>query len=398
MSDDDDSRRLLQEAYDDGCRRCDADLRQFVTPLEAWMDELLAKPLEPNWRDQLNEYLAEQEPKGYRIEPEHRWVLEEEILLQDRDRRILAASNINGSVPSRVSLLAQRAAPAPQEKTEPKPSKTDEQEREFRWFAREASKYEQRRLQLTDDERAEYERYLVEAQRRLAKGEPPIPTPDFYREKCLRAEEEQAEADRNTPSIKASELSDLEWEIQHIIGKLSQRDRLTEAEFQSLLTRLRIMQRQLYQSTGDWNFFTRMMDSLLNPAWDGIGTLNDILLGAGGFAGGVPPGVGSPESIAGITSEGGRYLAENWHQGTFPTITQSIRYHLAKHGKGRTAMQYTQDAMSYFRKNRHLGDTVVLKDGSAGIRIQTKVTVPSQKPRKIGGYWTSDGRLVTFWD
>ncbi len=88
MSDDDDSRRLYQEAYEDGCRRCDADLQQFVTPLEAWMDELLAQPLAPNWRDQLNEYLAEQEPKGYRIEPEHRWVLEEEILLQERDRRI----------------------------------------------------------------------------------------------------------------------------------------------------------------------------------------------------------------------------------------------------------------------------------------------------------------------
>ena len=25
MSDDDDSRRLYQEAYEDGCRRCDAD-------------------------------------------------------------------------------------------------------------------------------------------------------------------------------------------------------------------------------------------------------------------------------------------------------------------------------------------------------------------------------------
>ncbi len=44
------------------------------------MDELLAQPLTRDWRDQLNEYLAEQEPKGYRIEPEHRWVLEEEIL------------------------------------------------------------------------------------------------------------------------------------------------------------------------------------------------------------------------------------------------------------------------------------------------------------------------------
>ncbi len=105
MKDDDYSRKLLQEAYEDGCRRCDADLQQFVTPLEAWMDQLLQEPLAPNWREQLNEYLAEQEPKGYRIEPENLWVLEEEILLRDQDRRVLAVSNRQDTVPSRASLL-----------------------------------------------------------------------------------------------------------------------------------------------------------------------------------------------------------------------------------------------------------------------------------------------------
>jgi len=54
--------------------------------------------------------------------------------------------------------------------------------------------------------------------------------------------------------------------------------------------------------------------------------------------------------------------------------------------------------MDFFQKNRQLGQEVILKDGTAGIKIQMKVSVPGQKTQKIGGYWTSDGRLVTFWD
>jgi len=77
---------------------------------------------------------------------------------------------------------------------------------------------------------------------------------------------------------------------------------------------------------------------------------------------------------------------------------QSVRYHLAKHGKGRTAQQYTQDAMEFFQKNKHLGQKVTLKDGTAGIKIQTKIKIPGQKTQRIGGYWTQDGKLVTFWD
>jgi hypothetical protein len=94
----------------------------------------------------------------------------------------------------------------------------------------------------------------------------------------------------------------------------------------------------------------------------------------------------------------GKYLADNWHQGTFPNRMQSVRYHLAKHGKGRTAQQYTQDAMDFFHKNQHLGQKVTLKDGTPGIKIQTKVMIPGLKTQRIGGYWTQDGKLVTFWD
>jgi hypothetical protein len=53
--------------------------------------------------------------------------------------------------------------------------------------------------------------------------------------------------------------------------------------------------------------------------------------------------------------------------------------------------------MDFFKQNKNLGQSVVLKDGTAGIKIQVKTRVGG-KTQKIGGYWTKDGRLVTFWD
>jgi hypothetical protein len=86
-----------------------------------------------------------------------------------------------------------------------------------------------------------------------------------------------------------------------------------------------------------------------------------------------------------------------WHRGTFPDIAASLKYHLAKHGRGRTAIQYTRDAMSFSAANRHLATPIILKDGTSGLRIQVKV-ITSSGTQRIGGYWTTTGKLVTFWD
>jgi len=98
----------------------------------------------------------------------------------------------------------------------------------------------------------------------------------------------------------------------------------------------------------------------------------------------------------GVTN-GGEFLFNTWHKGTFANRTQSVMYHVGKHGNGRTAVQYTQDAMSFFNKNKGLGQNVILKDGTQGIKIQTKQII-NGKTQRVGGYWTSDGKLVTFWD
>ena len=83
-----------------------------------------------------------------------------------------------------------------------------------------------------------------------------------------------------------------------------------------------------------------------------------------------------PKATAGKNEQSGAfYLFENWHKGTFANRTQSIAYHMGKHGNGRSASAYTQDAMAFFKANESAGKTVVLRDGTGGVRIRTKQPV-----------------------
>lgn len=97
-------------------------------------------------------------------------------------------------------------------------------------------------------------------------------------------------------------------------------------------------------------------------------------------------------------AQSGQYLFDNWHSATFPNRIQSTNYHVARHGNGRTAFEYTRDAQTFFARNRGLATQVTLRDGTLGLRIKTMVSVDGGGFRNVGGYWTADGRLVTFWD
>lgn len=88
------------------------------------------------------------------------------------------------------------------------------------------------------------------------------------------------------------------------------------------------------------------------------------------------------------TGEQSRPVAEEWHKGTFDTADDSIKYHLEKHGKGRTVEEYTRAAIDFFKANKDKAKKVILKDNSPGWQIKGK----------SGGYWTENGRVVTFWD
>ena len=54
---------------------------------------------------------------------------------------------------------------------------------------------------------------------------------------------------------------------------------------------------------------------------------------------------------------------------------------------------YTDQALEFYDSNKNLGQMVTLRAGTQGPKIQTGSGVS-----KVGGYWTNDGRIVTFWD
>src|SRR5215211_3605127 len=43
-----------------------------------------------------------------------------------------------------------------------------------------------------------------------------------------------------------------------------------------------------------------------------------------------------------------------WYKSTFPTNQASINYHTNKHGKGRSPLKYTRDAVNFYENNKHL--------------------------------------------
>ncbi len=77
-----------------------------------------------------------------------------------------------------------------------------------------------------------------------------------------------------------------------------------------------------------------------------------------------------------------------WYKSTFPTNQASIDYHTKKHGNGRTSLQYTRDAVNFYKKNKNLRQPFILKDGSQGYKI---------KKGNEGGTWDKNGKIVTFW-
>src|SRR4051794_34875159 len=79
-----------------------------------------------------------------------------------------------------------------------------------------------------------------------------------------------------------------------------------------------------------------------------------------------------------------------WDQGTFLTKLDSMLYHLAKHGKGRTLAQYTAAAQAFWSSHQ-----------SAAVWGTWRAAwAPSYRlklaPRS--GYYTATGEILTFWD
>lgn len=71
-------------------------------------------------------------------------------------------------------------------------------------------------------------------------------------------------------------------------------------------------------------------------------------------------------------------------------VADSIRYHLSKHGNGRTLQKYTEDAIEFFERNK--------------ARAEWGRWNPNWEPSyrlKVGnqgGYYTADGSVLSCWD
>jgi len=84
-----------------------------------------------------------------------------------------------------------------------------------------------------------------------------------------------------------------------------------------------------------------------------------------------------------------KFLAARWDQGTFTTVWKSIDYHLARHGQGLSAVEYTQRAMK------------ALGDSSATIRRVTDRFSGRSVLRVFStefgeGLFTLQGRIIWF--
>ncbi|MFV2022930.1 polymorphic toxin-type HINT domain-containing protein [Micromonospora sp. LOL_023] len=97
-----------------------------------------------------------------------------------------------------------------------------------------------------------------------------------------------------------------------------------------------------------------------------------------------------PDSIRGAGSRGNPI--DDWSPATFGSADESAIYHLNKHGKGRTLVEYTAEARALWDKTP-TADRVPweLGDGSVGWKIRGGF-------RGGEGIYTNDGKIVTWHD
>jgi hypothetical protein len=93
------------------------------------------------------------------------------------------------------------------------------------------------------------------------------------------------------------------------------------------------------------------------------------------------------------SKETANLLFNSWDKGTFPNRMQSIKYHLQKHGNGKSSKEYTQAALTFLKDNRDRAMDVTLKNGRAGFSIKLK-----QNGQRMGGFWTENEKIITYWD
>jgi hypothetical protein len=103
---------------------------------------------------------------------------------------------------------------------------------------------------------------------------------------------------------------------------------------------------------------------------------------------------GSPDLIGGI---GGalkgiklsKAVLSSWKNVNFKSVSSTIKYHVGKHGNGKTIEQFTDDALNFYKKFSSQGKSVILKDGTEGLKIKDQAS-------GWFGIYDKSGKIVTF--
>lgn len=94
---------------------------------------------------------------------------------------------------------------------------------------------------------------------------------------------------------------------------------------------------------------------------------------------------GTPGPSGHVSTE--KFLEKRWDKATFPTVKKSIEYHVAKHGKGLSAVQYTQRAEAAFSHPSAVKIPTTDIQGREAIRLQSDLG---------NGLFTPQGKIIWF--
>lgn len=104
--------------------------------------------------------------------------------------------------------------------------------------------------------------------------------------------------------------------------------------------------------------------------------------------GGKTPSLGGPRTrgpSGRVSIE--KYLEKRWDKATFPSVSKSVAYHVGKHGKGLSAIEYTQRAEMAFRDPAAGRASMADLQGRAAVRVQSDYG---------SGLFTPHGKIIWF--
>jgi RHS repeat-associated protein len=82
-----------------------------------------------------------------------------------------------------------------------------------------------------------------------------------------------------------------------------------------------------------------------------------------------------------------KYLENNWDKATFGSVKKSIRYHVDKHGKGMSDVEYTQRAVKAFNDSSAVRSKTVDRLGREAVQVTAKEGT---------GLFTKAGKIIWF--